>query len=62
MLNVALVEKNHHPQLQGDNVFTRCVCLCVYVCHDACLDDLNMKDWCRTKNILHVHSCRGLVV
>ena len=35
-----------------------CVCLSVYVCHNVCLDDLTMKDWCDTNNILQVH-CWG---
>ena len=30
----------------------------VYVCHDVCPDDLTMKDWCHTNNILQVH-CWG---
>ena len=29
-----------------------CVCVCVYVCHDVCPDDLTMKDWYHTNNIL----------
>ena len=33
----------------------------VYVCHDVCLDDLTMKDWCHTNNILQVH-CWGCLV
>ena len=48
---------------RGDNVFTLCVCVCVsvYVCHDVCPDDLTMKDWCHTNNILQVH-CWGCLV
>ena len=38
-----------------------CVCASVYVCHDVCLDDLTMKDWCHTNNILQVH-CWGCLV
>ena len=38
-----------------------CVCLSAYVCHDVCPDDLTMKDWCHTKNILQVH-CWGCLV
>ena len=38
------------------------VCVCVYVCHDVCPDDLTMKDWCNTNNILQVHCWRCLVV
>ena len=33
----------------------------VYVCHDVCPDDLTMKDWCHTSNILQVH-CWGCLV
>ena len=49
---------------RGDNVFALCVCLCVcvYVCHDVCPNDLTMKDWCHTNNILQVHCGRCLVV
>ena len=36
--------------------------MCVYVCHDVCPDDLTMKDWCHTKNILQVHCWECLVV
>ena len=38
-----------------------CLCVCVYVCHDVCPDDLTMKDWCRTNNILQVR-CWGCLV
>ena len=34
---------------------------CVFVCHDVCPDDLTMKDWCHTNNILQVH-CWGCLV
>ena len=57
----------YHPRKRGDNVFTLCVCLCVcvcvvvYVCHDVCPDDLTLKDWCHTNNILQVH-CWGCLV
>ena len=37
------------------------VCVVVYVCHDVCPDDLTMKDWCHTNNILQVH-CWGCLV
>ena len=37
------------------------MCVCVYVCHDVCPDDLTMKDWCHTNNILQVH-CWGCLV
>ena len=36
------------------------VCLCLY--HDVCPDDLTMKDWCHTNNILQVHCWECLVV
>ena len=32
-----------------------CVCVSVNVCRDVCPDDLTMKDWCNTNNILQVH-------
>ena len=35
------------------------VCLCLY--HNIYLDDLTMKDWCHTNNILQVH-CWGCLV
>ena len=38
-----------------------CVCVVVYVCHDVCPDDLTMKDWCHTNNVLQVH-CWGCLV
>ena len=38
-----------------------CLCVCVYVCHDVYPDDLTMKDWCHTNNILQVH-CWGCLV
>ena len=37
------------------------VCVCVSMCHDVCPDDLTMKDWCHTNNILQVH-CWGCLV
>ena len=39
-----------------------CLFVCVYVCHDVCPDDLTMKDWCHTNNVLQVHCWRCLVV
>ena len=39
-----------------------CVCLSVYACHDVCPDDLTMKDWSHTKNILQMHCWWSLVV
>ena len=50
-------------------MFSPCVFVClfvgvfvvVYVCHDVCPDDLTMKDWCHTNNILQVH-CLGCLV
>ena len=38
-----------------------CFCLSIYVCHDVYPDDLTMKDWCHTNNILQVH-CWGCLV
>ena len=38
-----------------------CLFVCVYDCHDVCPDDLNLKDWCHTNNILQVH-CWGCLV
>ena len=38
------------------------MCVVVYVCHDVCPDDLTMKDWCHTNNILQVHYWGCLVV
>ena len=38
-----------------------CLFVCVYVCHNVCPDDLTMKDWCHTNNILQVH-CWGCLV
>ena len=38
-----------------------CLCVSVYVCHDVCPDDLTMKDWCHTNDILQVH-CWGCLV
>ena len=35
------------------------VCFCLY--HNVCPDDLTMKDWCHTNNILQVH-CWGCLV
>ena len=47
-------------------VFFVCLCVCgcvvVYVCHNVCPDDLTMKDWCHTNNILQVHCWKCLVV
>ena len=43
-------------------MFSPCVfvfCLCLY--HDVCPDDLTMKDWCHTNNILQVY-CWGCLV
>ena len=43
-----------------------CLCVCVwlsvYVCHDVCPNDLTMKDWCHTNNILQVNFWGCLVV
>ena len=46
----------HHHNDEGDNVFALCVC--VFVCHDVCPDDLIIKDWCYTYNILQVYRWR----
>ena len=40
--------------------------MCLFVCdfvlyHNVCPDDLTMKDWCHTNNILQVH-CWGCLV
>ena len=43
-------------------MFSPCVLVCVYVCHNVCPDNLTMKDWCHTNNILQVHSWWSLVV
>ena len=37
------------------------VCVGVYVCHDVCPDNLTVKDWCHTNDILQVH-CWGCLV
>ena len=46
-------------------MFSPCVFVCLFVClclyHDVCPDDLTMKDWCHTNNILQVH-CWGCLV
>ena len=44
-------------------MFSLCVfvCVSVYVCHNVCPDDLTMKDWCYTNNILKVY-CWGCLV
>ena len=45
--------------------FSPCVFVCVGVsvclCHDVCPDDLTMKDWCHTNNVLKVY-CWGCLV
>ena len=46
-------------------MFSHCVFvvwLSVFVYHNVCPDDLTMKDWCHTNNILQVHFGRCLVV
>ena len=43
-------------------MFSPCVFVCFCLYHDVCPDDLTMKDWCHTNNILQVHCCRCLVV
>ena len=46
-------------------MFSPCLFLCLWLClclyHDVCPDDLTMKDWCHTNNILQVH-CWGCLV
>ena len=46
-------------------MFSPCVFVCLFVTlclyHDVCPDDLTMKDWCHTNNILQVH-CWGCLV
>ena len=46
-------------------MFSPCVFVCLWLClclyHDVCPDDLTMKDWCHTNNILQVH-CWGCLV
>ena len=37
------------------------MCVSVYICHDVCPDDLTLKDWCHTNNILQVY-CWGCLV
>ena len=59
----SLMTSPGHKIGRGDNVFTLCVCLFVTLClyRDVCPDDLTMKDWCHTNNILQVH-CLGCLV
>ena len=42
-------------------MFSPCVFVCLCLYHDVCPDDLTMKDWCHTNNILQVH-CWGCLV
>ena len=42
-------------------MFSPCVFVCLCLYHDVCPDDLPMKDWCNTNNILQVH-CWGCLV
>ena len=46
-------------------MFSPCVFVCLWLClclyHDVFPDDLTMKDWCHTNNILQVH-CWGCLV
>ena len=43
-------------------MFSPCVFVCLCLYHDVCPDDLTMKDWCHTNNILQVHCWGSLVV
>ena len=43
-------------------MFSPCVFVCLCLYHDVCPDDLTMKDWSHTNNILQVHCCGCLVV
>ena len=46
-------------------MFSSCVFLSVYVCHDVCLGDLSMKSWCHTNyfagTLLGMSSCASYV-
>ena len=42
-------------------MFSHCVFVCLCLYHDVCPDDLTMKDWCHSNNILQVH-CWGCLV
>ena len=42
-------------------MFSPCVFVCLCLYHGVCPDDLTMKDWCHTDNILPVH-CWGCQV
>ena len=52
----------HTVGIAGDDTMYHILIVCVYFCHEICPDDLTMKDWCHTNNILLVHSWRCLVV
>ena len=43
-------------------MFSPCVFVCLCLYHDVCPDDLTMKDWCHTNNILQVHYWGCVVV
>ena len=51
----------HTEGVAGDDIMFHIPVLSVYVCHDVCPDNLTMKDWCHTKNILRVY-CWGCLV
>ena len=55
----------HTVGVAGDDIMFHilvCLCVCIYVCHDVCPEDLTMKEWCHTNNILQVHCWECLVV
>ena len=58
--NIFITRDSEVIMFESPCVFV-CVWLSVYVCHDVCPDDLTMKDWCHTNNILQVH-CWGCLV
>ena len=39
-----------------------CLFVCMYVCHNVCPDDLPMKNWCHTNNIVQEYRWGYLVV
>ena len=58
-INLELIEvKKAIHFIRQRILFSRCVFVClflfvwVFVCHDICPDDLTMKNWCNSNNIL----------